>query len=312
MKQGDFGRVGVLMGGPSSERAISLKSGRAVAAALRGRGVEVVEIGEKEDIKIGVRKHRIALAFIALHGRFGEDGQIQSFLEEEGIPYTGSGVAASRLAMDKNASREKFRQAGLTVPDFRLYHRGEDRLPPPFPGSLVVKPAREGSSIGLTITRSPRDYEGACRTAGRYDELILVERYIPGRELTVGVLDKEALPVIEIVPKNNFFDFEAKYTKGMTEFILPAQLPEERYREIQTVALRAHRALGCYAYSRTDIILGRDGRIYLLEVNTIPGFTATSLFPQAAARAGIDFGDLCVKLLDMALRRGAGRVKREA
>ncbi len=299
----NFGRVGVLLGGPSSERAISLKSGKAVAAALRGRGVEVIEIGEEEDIKSGVRKHRLALAFIALHGRFGEDGQIQSFLEEEGIPYTGSGVAASRLAMDKNASRKKFRQAGLTVPDFRLYHRGEDRLPPPFPGPLVVKPAREGSSIGLTITRSLRDYEAACRTAERYDDLILVERYIPGRELTVGVLDEQPLPVIEIVPKNKFFDFEAKYTQGMTEFILPAPLPEEQYQEVQAAALRAHRALGCYAYSRTDIILGRDGRTYLLEVNTIPGFTATSLFPQAAARAGIDFGELCMRLLELAFQR---------
>lgn len=304
----DFGKVGVLLGGSSSERAISLKSGKAVARALRNRGVKVVEIGEDGDVKSGVLKQRIDLAFIALHGRFGEDGQVQHFLEEAGIPYTGSGVAASHLAMDKGASRMKFRQDGLTVPEFRLYRRGEAHLPPPFTGRLVIKPAREGSSIGLTIIRSSRGYEAACRTAERYDRQILVERYIPGRELTVGVLEDEALPVIEIVPKNKFFDFSAKYTEGRTEFILPAPLPEERYREVQAAALRAHRSLGCYAYSRTDFILGRDGRLYLLEVNTIPGFTSTSLFPQAAARAGISFGELCIKLLELALRREGEKV----
>jgi D-alanine-D-alanine ligase len=210
--------------------------------------------------------------------------------------------------MHKYASRKVFRRAGLTVPAFRLRHRGEDPGLPPFPGPLVVKPAREGSSIGLTITRSPGDYESACRTAERYDELILVERYIPGRELTVGVLEESALPVIEIVPKNKFFDFEAKYTRGMTEFILPAPIAPDRYREVQEAALRAHRALGCDAYSRVDIILGEDGRLYVLEVNTIPGFTATSLFPRAAARAGIDFGELCIKLLELALRREGEKV----
>ena len=282
-----------------------MKSGKAIAAALRAEGMEVIEIGEKEDIRSGVLKHRIDLAFIALHGRFGEDGQVQSFLEEEGISYTGSGVAASRLAMDKVASRRKFRQVGLSVPSFRIYHRGEAHLHPPFPGPLVVKPSREGSSIGLTIITSPREYENACRQAERYDERILVERYIPGRELTVGVLAEQALPVIEILPKNKFFDFQAKYTKGMTEFKLPAPLPEDLYREVQAAGLRSHRALGCYAYSRTDIILGKDDRPYILEVNTIPGFTATSLFPQAAAQAGINFNKLCVKMLELAVAREA-------
>ena len=296
----NFGKVGVLLGGSSSEREISLKSGKAIAAALRAEGVEVIELGEKEDIRSGVLKHRIDLAFIALHGRFGEDGRVQSFLEEEGIPYTGSGVAASRLAMDKIASRRVFRQAGLTVPFTRIYQRGKAHLPPPFSGPLVVKPAREGSSIGLSIIHSPREYESAIREAGRYDERILVERYIPGRELTVGVLAEQALPVVEILPKNKFFDFQAKYTKGMTEFKLPAPLPEARYREVQAAGLRSHQALGCYAYSRTDIILGEDGRPYILEVNTIPGFTATSLFPLAAARAGINFNELCVKMLKLA------------
>ncbi|MCX6349036.1 MAG: D-alanine--D-alanine ligase [Candidatus Aureabacteria bacterium] len=303
--------VGVLMGGPSAEREISLKSGRAVTAALRSRGVRVLEIGEKEEVAAGIESSGIDLAFIALHGRFGEDGQVQSLLEARGIPYTGSGVEASRLALHKVLSRRRFEAAGLAVPPYRVIGPGEEIGVAPFPGSVVVKPSSEGSSIGLSIVGGGEEYRRACAAARRYDREIIAEKYLPGQELTVGVLEERALPVIKIVPRKLFFDFEAKYTRGMTDFILPAPLPPDRYREVQEAGLRAHRALGCYAYSRADIILGEDGVPYVLEVNTIPGFTATSLFPRAAAAAGVEFPDLCLKLMALALLR-CGKLLRAA
>lgn len=304
MKQAErYGTVGVLMGGPSAEREISLKSGRAVAAALRQRGVKVVEIGEHTEIKAGVLARRIDVAFIALHGRFGEDGEVQSFLEERGIPYTGSGVEASRLALDKAASRRIFRKSGLPTPPSLVYDAGDRLAPPSFSFPVVIKPSLEGSSIGLTIVDSPDKFEAACALAREYDRKIIVEKYIPGEEVTVGVLEGEALPVIKIVPRNPFFDYEAKYTKGKSSFIIPAPLPLPLYREVQQAGLSAHRALGCYAYSRTDIIVSSEGVPYVLEVNTIPGFTETSLFPQAAREAGIEFPELCLKLLDLAKAR---------
>ncbi len=298
-----YGTVGVLLGGPSAEREISLKSGRAISRALRELGITVIEIGEHEGIRDGVRAHELDLAFIALHGRFGEDGQVQAFLEELNIPYTGSGVRASRQAMDKGLSCQVFKSAELTIPECRVYEGGDNPSSPPFPLPVVVKPAREGSSIGLSLVREPGQFMPALARARQNDDKIIVEKYIPGRELTVSILDGQALPVIEIVPHNPFFDYEAKYVKGRSEFIVPADLPEKVYREAQRIGLAAHQALGCYAYSRADIILGKDGGMYLLEVNSIPGFTATSLLPQAARAAGIDFPDLCLKLLDLARTR---------
>ncbi len=298
-----YGTVGVLLGGPSAEREISLKSGKAVSAALRGAGVTVVEIGEHEDIIVGIESSRLDLAFIALHGRFGEDGQIQEFLEERGIPYSGSGIEASRRAMDKVVSRGLFKAAGLSTPDCRVYGRDDVPAAPPFPFPVIVKPAREGSSIGLSLARTDRQFEEAVKTARGHDEVILVESYIKGRELTVGVLEDEPLPVVEIKPLNPFFDYEAKYVKGRSRFVVPALLPPGVRREVQEAGLTAHRSLGCFAYSRADIILGDDGNPYLLEVNSIPGFTATSLLPQAAAATGTDFTALCLRLLDLALTR---------
>ncbi|MDP8214898.1 MAG: D-alanine--D-alanine ligase [Candidatus Euphemobacter frigidus] len=299
-----YGTVGVLLGGPSAERAISLKSGKAISRALRKHGITVIEIGENEEIRAGIREHPIDVAFIALHGRFGEDGQVQELLEEMDIPYTGSGIEASRLAMDKAASRRIFEAAGLTVPPFRVFGPGDVCRLPPFSLPVVVKPVREGSSIGLSVVRTRRQFAEACTAARRYDRTILVGKYIPGKELTVGVLDREPLPVIEIIPWNQFFDYEAKYVKGKSSFKVPAPLPSSVGRKVQEVGLTAHRVLGCYAYSRADIILGDDGIPYLLEVNSIPGFTATSLLPQAARSIGIDFPALCLRLLDLALTRG--------
>ena len=292
-----------MLGGPSAEREISLKSGKAVASALRRKGLKVIEIGKDEEITAGLNSQRIDIAFIALHGRFGEDGQIQALLEKKGIPYTGSGVEASRLALNKSSSRKIFRRAGLSVPPYRTYGPGDKPSLPPFDFPLVLKPFREGSSIGLSIVNSAREYEEAWNRAREHDREIIVERYIPGTEMTVGILDGKALPVIKIVPKTRFFDYGAKYTKGMTDFILPAPLPKAIYRKVQEAALKAHQVLGCYAYSRADLILSPENVPYVLEVNTIPGFTETSLFPQAARAAGIEFPQLCLKLLKMARRR---------
>lgn len=300
MSAEDFGRVGLLLGGESSEREISIKSGRAVAAALRNRGVEVVEIGEKGDIVAGVLSAGIDRAFIALHGRFGEDGRIQAFLATRRIPYTGSGVEASRLAMDKAASRRRFESAGLRVPPWREYGPEEPIPEPPWPWPVVVKPCCEGSSIGLSVVSSPGDFKKACRLARRHDERIILEEFISGTELTVAILEDSALPVVEIVPGSMYFDFEAKYVKGKSRFIVPARIGEEATRKVQAAALAAHRALGCRAYSRVDVILGHDGIPYILEINTIPGFTENSLYPMAARAAGIDFEGLCLKLLRVA------------
>lgn len=298
------GLVGVLLGGPSAEREISLKSGRAVSRALKESGYRVVEIGEQEEIAAGIRSHRLAVAFISLHGRFGEDGEVQRLLEEMNLPYTGSGIEASRRAMDKAQSRKLFSAAGLPIPVGRVFESGPGPESSPFPFPVVVKPAREGSSIGLSLVRGPEEFAPAVDRARQCDREILVEEFIPGRELTVGVLDDRPLPLVEIKPKNPFFDFEAKYVRGRSEFTVPARLSPRLYRRVQELGLAAHRVLGCFSYSRADIMIGPGDRPYLLEVNTIPGFTATSLLPQAAAAAGIDFPELCRRLLADALTRG--------
>lgn len=303
------GLVGVLLGGPSAEREISLKSGKAVSRTLREAGYRVVEIGEEEEIEAGIRSHRPAVAFISLHGRFGEDGEVQRLLEEMNIPYTGSGIEASRMAMDKTESRKYFQAAGLLVPPGRVFGPGLGPRSSPFAFPVVVKPAREGSSIGLSLARGPAEFREAVSRARKHDREILVEEYIPGKELTAGVLDNRSLPLVEIRPRNRFFDFEAKYVPGKSDFTVPARLPLRQYREAQKLGLAAHRVLGCFSYSRADIILGPGDRPYLLEVNTIPGFTATSLLPQAAAAAGVGFSSLCLRLLAAALTRGNYRKK---
>ncbi len=305
------GLVGVLLGGPSAEREISLKSGRAVSRALRESGYRVVEIGEAEGVAEGIAAHNPAVAFVALHGRFGEDGQVQRLLEEKDIPYTGSGVEASRRAMNKVESRRLFEAAGLPVPRARVCGPGPPPRKSPFPYPVVVKPAREGSSIGLSLVGGPGEFQEAVDRAREHDSEILIEEYIPGRELTAGVLDDRPLPLVEIRPSSPFFDFEAKYVPGRSAFQVPARLPDRSSRRIQQLGLAAHRVLGCFSFSRADIILGPGGRPYLLEVNTIPGFTATSLLPQAAAAAGVDFAALCRRLLGAALTRGNYQSKTE-
>lgn len=307
-----FGRIGVLMGGPSTEREISFKSGRAIFTTLRNAGLEAVSVDivtdDKERNASLIKSHKIDCAFLALHGRFGEDGQIQQILEDLGVAYTCSGPSASRLAIDKAASRKIFHVHGLAVPQYRevqrqIYHRQWFRYNNLFSFPFVVKPATHGSSIGLSIVDSRKTLCAALDSAFKFDETAIIEEYISGREVTVGILNEQALPVIEIIPKKKFFDFEAKYQHGMTEYIVPAQLEENVAKDVQRAALLAHSSLGCYGCSRVDIILRSDNIPVILEVNTIPGFTETSLLPKAARNAGIDFTQLCIKLIELAYEK---------
>ncbi|MFH1354759.1 MAG: D-alanine--D-alanine ligase [Candidatus Omnitrophota bacterium] len=307
----NFGKVGVLMGGPSSERKISLKSGKAVYCALKDANIDVALLDIKTD-KIRenarlIRSHKLNCAFVALHGRFGEDGQIQSILENLKITYTGSGVAASKLAMDKAASRAIFKTYGLHVPKSLVIERSSYSKSRKSLHSLgmplVIKPVSHGSSIGLSIVREGKDLDKALDQAFVFDRKVIAEEYIEGRELTVGILGDYALPAVEIIPKKLFFDFQAKYQPGMTSYIVPAKLDLNSARKIKQAALSAHLLLGCSGFSRTDIILSTDNLPYILEVNTIPGLTQTSLLPKAAKSVGIDFDQLCLRLVELAYEK---------
>ena len=308
--------VVVLMGGPSAEHAISVRSGQGVVAALMRRGwrVHPLLLLETLTVEEASRTTRDMLeatepdvVFIALHGSFGEDGTIQAICEELQVAYTGSDVTASRLGLQKVASRLRFEEAGLRVPCWRV-------IDPQNPGALqeaveqvgfpaVVKPTNQGSSIGVSIVTQPREVVRAAHAAARYDTRILVEAYIKGRELTVGILDREALPLVEICPKTRqFFDYTAKYTPGQTEYLVPASLNAPLTRRVQEAGLRAHDAIGCRHFSRVDVILDETGEPVILEVNTIPGLTATSLLPKAAACTGMAYEELCERLVTMALQ----------
>lgn len=301
-----FGRIGVLMAGPSTEKKISLKSGHAVCEALKKNGFNVVPVIIKTDklednIRL-LKSKKIDCAFIALHGRFGEDGGIQKILKLLNIPYTGSGVKASRLAMDKIASRKIFQRYGLSVPRFEVFKKDFYNAAnlSKFSFPIVVKPATHGSSIGLSIVGKPGDVPKAINLAFKFDNRIVIEEYIKGKELTVGILEEKAMPVIEIIPKHEFFDYQAKYKKGLTDYIVPARINPLVASRVKKAALSAHKLLGCFGCSRVDIILGYKDEPFVLEVNTIPGLTETSLLPKAARHIGIDFTSLCIKLIKLA------------
>jgi D-alanine-D-alanine ligase len=305
-----FGKIGVLMGGFSTERSISLKSGKAVFESLKRQGLDVVALDIKTstpsyNVRL-IRDSGIDVAFIALHGRFGEDGQVQMILENLGVPYTGSGVMASRLTLDKIASRRIFQVYGLAVPRYKVlyrlgYHK-DSLLDKDFPFPIVVKPVSHGSSIGLSIIDTRKALNRAIDLAFSLDESIIIEEYIKGREVTVGILDDMSLPVIEIISDNRFFDYQAKYTPGNTRYIVPANINDAVSRKARHDALLAHRLLGCEDFSRVDMIL--QGRLpYILEVNTIPGLTQTSLLPKAAKTAGLSFDQLCLRLLELAYEK---------
>jgi len=295
-----FERVGVLMGGTSSEREISLTSGRAVAEGLRQAGYAVESIVLDQDSLEG-RLNHVQAVFIALHGGYGENGGVQADLDALRIPYTGSGAQASRTAMCKIATKKLLLKAGVPTADYEALSHGVDRTRIPFP--LVTKPPRDGSSVGISCVMSESEWPSALAKARAIDPdgEVLVETYLPGRELTVGIVGDQVLPAIEIQPVRGWYDLKAKYTKGATNYLFPEK-PEDvpmvaRCREW---ALAAFRALGCRGLGRVDFRILPDGRPFVLEINTIPGFTPTSLLPKAAARAGIEFPQLCARILSLA------------
>jgi len=296
-------RVGVLMGGLSEEREISLKTGRAVLDALKAKGYDAVGIDAGRDVAARIRRKKIDVAFLALHGRYGEDGCVQGMLEVMGVPYTGSGVQASAVAMDKAAAKKLLSFHGVSTPEFALVEKASDAARLGFP--VVIKPASQGSAIGVSIVEKKAGLEAAIRTARKVCPEVIAERYILGRELTVAILDSVALPIIEILPKEGFYDYRAKYTRGVTDFVVPAVLKKAVERRVVKESLRAYELLGCEGAARVDVMLDASGTPYVLEVNTIPGLTELSLFPRAARAAGLDYPALVERML-----KGAGLDKR--
>ena len=296
-------KIGVLYGGLSAEREVSIKSGAAVHQALVAQGYNAVVIDVGRDLPIVLKSEGVEAAFIALHGRYGEDGCVQGLLELLQVPYTGSGVLASALAMHKLYSKQAFAACGILTAPFRYFRRGETvRLAElPFGLPLVVKPVQEGSSVGVSIVKDENQLEGALELAFCHDDEILVEQYIKGQEIQVGILDDKPVGAIEIVPKNEFYDFESKYTAGMAEHIFPARLEPTLYEKAQHVGEAAHRALGCKGYSRVDLLVTATGDCYVLEVNTLPGMTALSLLPEIALKgAGLSFEVLVSRIIESA------------
>jgi len=343
-------RVAVMMGGESQEREVSRVTGSAVAAALAERGWDVTVVDTRDGVlpvegvpapAIGARPPsgeleasglvragasavaelagtlgNVDAVFIALHGGWGEDGTIQAFFELLGIPYTGSGVLASALAMDKERAKRVMRDAGVPTPPWELVDVREEgalsaarlaEIPARLRGRLVVKPNAEGSTVGLTVVDEPAGLRGAIEHAARYDPRVLLEEFVPGRELTAAVLGSEALPLVEIVPEDGIYTYEAKYTAGKSRYEVPAALPEDLAAEIRAESLRVFGLLGCEGFARVDWRLRGDGSYSCLEVNTIPGMTPLSLVPMAARAAGIEFGELVERLVEAGIARGTRR-----
>jgi len=306
--QNDKRRIGVLMGGWSAEREVSLKSGNAVADALEARGHEVLRIDLEDDIETPLRLARssfgMEVAFIALHGTFGEDGCVQGMLECLGVPYTGSGVLASALAMDKLKSKELFRLHNVPTPPYYVARETDlhdlEELHGSFGYPAIAKPRHEGSSIGITKAHNASELATAVRRALEHGPDALVERFVKGAEVQVGILGGRVLGAVEIVPKRPFYDFQAKYTPGMAEYHLPARLSPTRTRGVLNLAERAAKALGVEGACRVDLLVTEGENEYVLEVNTLPGMTPTSLLPKIAAAAGYDFGALCQAIVDLA------------
>jgi len=308
---GDFGKVAVLMGGRSAERPVSLKSGAMVLAALKKRGVDAHAFDPKERGLDALIRERFDRAFVILHGRYGEDGTVQGALELLGIPYTGSGVLASALAMDKWRTKIVWQACGIPTPRSELLGRDTDmaalaaRLGLP----LMVKPANEGSSIGMTKAKSARALPEAYALAANYDRVVIAEAFVDGVELTAGILGDKPLPLIKLETPREVYDYEAKYEADDTRYLIPCGLPPDAERIVQDEALFAFNALGCSGWGRVDLMLDRSGKPYFLEVNTLPGMTDHSLVPMAARHAGLSFEDLCLRILESArLEKGAGRV----
>jgi D-alanine-D-alanine ligase len=310
-------RIGVLMGGQSSERDVSLRTGAAVHKALCRRGYDAVTIDVGPTLSRDLQDQKVALAFLALHGPGGEDGSMQGFLETLGIPYTGSGVQASAIGMHKVTTKTLLAAHKISVPIGTVIKRGENissaqalraaKLSWP----VVVKPASEGSTIGVTIVKKPAQWNEALALAHKYDRDAMIEAYIPGHEVTVSLLGRRGqaplvLPAVEIVAPGGFYDFSAKYEKGKTQYLCPAPLSTTITKQIEDQALRTYEILGCAGAARVDFRITPRGRPYVLEINTVPGMTETSLLPMAAAQAGINYEELTERILESALARMKG------
>jgi D-alanine-D-alanine ligase len=297
-------KIAVLMGGPGSERAVSLATGNAVLKALLGLGLDAVALDVTSaniDLPAGTN-----LAFNAIHGTFGEDGTLQKILEDMGVPYTGAGVESSRIAFDKNLAKAAFVAANVPTPRAEIIDVSKGPRLPSFTAPFVVKPPREGSSVGVHIVRNQADAEAAMADAAKYGSEILVEEFIEGKELTVGILNGAALPIVHIAPPDGVYDMASKYpwlsgAKG-SEYFCPADLDLETTIKVQAAAVAAHRSLGVEVYSRVDVLLDSQNRPFVLEANTIPGMTETSLLPKAAAAAGISFPELCKTIAELSLK----------
>ena len=313
-------RIGVLMGGQSPERDISLRTGKAVHRSLCRRGYDTVMIDVGPTLYRDLQEQKIEIAFVSLHGPGGEDGVIQGFLETVGIPYTGSGLQANALGMHKVTTKTILAAHKIPIPDGTVIKRGEKvssraalrsaRLHWP----VVVKPASQGSTIGVTIVRKPSQWSGALALAHRYDREAMVEAYIPGHEVTVSLLGSgeetpTVLPAVEIVAPNGFYDFSAKYEKGKTQYLCPAPLSAAITKQIRALALKTYQVMGCDGAIRVDFRITPRGRPYVLEINTVPGMTETSLLPMAAAQAGIDYDELTERILQSALVRARDRAE---
>ena len=290
-------KVSVLAGGVSGEREVSLRSGAAVAKALRSIGVKVLEVDVKEK---GVKVPQgTDICFLCLHGTYGEDGEVQRELEAVGMPFTGSGSEASGLAFDKLTARDAMLAAGVPMAASQEWTPACDWKPP-----YVLKPVASGSSLGTFLVRTEDEAKKAVKEAKKWkDGGMMIERLIEGAEMTVGSLGEQALPVIEVRPAKGFYDYQNKYTSGATQYLCPAPIPKEKAQELQELALKAHRALGCEVLSRVDIMVDAEGKPHVLEVNTLPGMTDLSLLPKAGRAAGIDFTTQCLRILELSWAR---------
>lgn len=306
MTRTNYGKVAVLMGGPSAEREVSLKSGNAVLAALKRQGVNAHGFDADTSTLRQIEDGKFDRVFIALHGRWGEDGVIQGALEMLGVPYTGSGVLGSALGMDKLRSKYLWSAAGIPTPEYALLDPRTDmnKVSAKLGLPVFVKPVREGSSLGISKARTAAELKVARETAAKYDDKVIAERFIDGAELTCGILGDRALPLIKIETDREFYDYEAKYLLDTTRYLCPCGLPADREREIQNLALRAFDALDCSGWGRVDFMLDKAGHPYTLEVNTVPGMTDHSLVPKAAQQAGMNFDELVLCILETSFSYG--------
>ncbi len=300
-----FKRVGVLLGGLSTEREVSLSSGRAVAAGLSRSGFEVVEIDADRDVDLRIREAGVEAVFIALHGRLGEDGTVQGLLEMRGVPYTGSGVTASAVAMDKHLTRTLLRAADIPIADGMLLCKTDERkLPAGWSLPVVIKPASEGSSVGVSIAKTEAELVAGFEKAFATSSRVLVEKFVPGKEVQVAILDEKILGAIEIEPLREFYDYEAKYTEGGARHHIPPRISPELNEHCCASAKRAYDAVGCAGLARIDLIAPAQGTPVVLEINTIPGMTELSLAPEIAAHAGISFDELVTLIMNRATLHG--------